>query len=75
MTWVKVPDGQPRYKHSMADVRQTIRQRIEHYRRMLADGVPSDLARVYLEQIARDHAKLRELGDELQPDAEPPPSR
>lgn len=55
----------------MADVRETIRQRIEHYRRMLADGVPSDLARIYLAQIAQDHAKLRELGDELESDTDP----
>lgn len=52
-------------------MRETIRQRIEHYRRMLADGVPSDLARIYLAQIAQDHAKLRELGDELESDTDP----
>lgn len=49
----------------MADTSQTIRQRIEHYRRMLADGVPAELAGVYLDQLARDHAKLRELGEEV----------
>ena len=45
----------------MADTATSLRQRIEHYRRMLAEGVPADRARVYLELIARDHAALREL--------------
>jgi hypothetical protein len=45
----------------MVDTATSLRQRIEHYRRMLAEGIPADRARVYLELIARDHAALREL--------------
>jgi hypothetical protein len=45
----------------MVDTATSLRQRIEHYRRMLAEGLPADRARVYLELIARDHAALREL--------------
>ena len=54
----------------MADTPETIRQRIEHYRRLLANGVRSEIAQMYLEQIARDHAMLRDLL-ESKPASEP----
>jgi hypothetical protein len=47
----------------MVDTAETIRQRIAHYRTLLAQGVPADIARMYLEQIAKDHAALRELSE------------
>jgi hypothetical protein len=59
----------------MADTVETIRQRIEHYRRLLANGVRSEIARMYLEQISRDHAMLRELENKRVPEPEPPPPR
>ena len=51
----------------MADTAETIRRRIQHYRELLAQGISADIARAYLEQIAKDHAALRELGEESQP--------
>jgi hypothetical protein len=50
------------YKITMVDAAaEALRQRIEHYRRLLAQGIAADQARVYLELIARDHAALRAL--------------
>jgi hypothetical protein len=71
LTCVKARGRPSRYKNGMADTPQTIRQRIEYYRRMLADGVSAELARVYLDQIARDHAKLREVSEAEPPDPDP----
>jgi hypothetical protein len=47
----------------MVDMAKILRQRIEHYRRLLAQGMSADMARVYLELIARDHAALRALDE------------
>ena len=59
----------------MADTAETIRRRIEHYRGLLAQGVATDLARMYLDQIAKDHAALRELGETGRPAGQQPLQR
>lgn len=59
----------------MADTAETIRRRIEHYRGLLAQGISADVARMYLEQIAKDHAALRDLGEEYRSEGDPPPQR
>ena len=53
--------GERAYKNPMADSAETIRRRIEHFRSLLAAGASTDFARMYLAQIAKDHAALREI--------------
>jgi len=48
--------------NSRADL---LRRRIEHYRRLLAEGVDSELARHYLRQIAADLLELSEIEESV----------
>jgi hypothetical protein len=38
-----------------------LRRRVATYRRLLAEGVPSETARVYLAEIAKAEAELAEI--------------
>lgn len=45
----------------MEDRAEALRRRVATYRQRLAEGVPSDLARTYLAEIAKAEAELAEI--------------